>query len=145
MKFPRNAKIFRGQLEAAPFASVFFLLVIFLALSSDIIYTPGIPVRLAQGTDLPGTDKPTIVVAVDASGHFYFQDQMLTDSPDLQRRLREAVSNAPEPPTLVVQADKDVKWEVLVELYLIADRVGFKEALQATRPPPYASTIMPQP
>src|SRR5215813_7949103 len=124
MKFPRNAKIFRGQLEAAPFASVFFLLVIFFALSSDIIYTPGIPVRLAQGTDLPGTDKPTIVVAVDASGHFYFQDQILTDRADLQRRLRAVVSNAPEPPTLVVQADKDVKWEVLVELYLIADQVG---------------------
>ena len=26
MKFPRNARIFRGQLDAAPFAAVFFLL-----------------------------------------------------------------------------------------------------------------------
>ena len=145
MKFPRNAKIFRGQLEAAPFAGVFFLLVIFLALSSDIIYTPGIPVKLAQGLDLPGTDKPTIVVAVDASGHFYFQNQMLTDKADLRRRLREAVANAPQPLTLVVQADKDVKWEVLVQLYLIAGQAGLEDALQATRPPPYSSATIPRP
>jgi len=34
MKFPRNARIFRGQLDAAPFAIVFFLLVLFLMLAS---------------------------------------------------------------------------------------------------------------
>ena len=45
MKFPRNARIFRGHLEIAPFASVFFLLVIFVSLSS-LMYTPsGDPVR----------------------------------------------------------------------------------------------------
>ena len=40
MKFPRNARIFRGQLDAAPFAAVFFLLVIFMMLGS-LVYTPG--------------------------------------------------------------------------------------------------------
>ena len=32
MKFPRNAKIFRGQLDATPFAGVFFCLVLFILL-----------------------------------------------------------------------------------------------------------------
>ena len=144
MKFPRNAKIFRGQLDAAPFAGVFFLLVIFLALSSDIIYTPGIPLKLTQGTDLSGTDKPTVVVAVDASGQFYFQNQNISQA-DLQNRLREAMRDAPEPPTLVVLGDKDVKSEVLDQLYMIAARVGIKEALKATRPPPFSSALLPQP
>jgi hypothetical protein len=40
MKFPRNARIFRGQLDAAPFAAVLFLLVIFLMLGS-LVYTTG--------------------------------------------------------------------------------------------------------
>lgn len=40
MRFARNARIFRGQLDAAPFAAVFFLLVIFMMLGS-LVYTPG--------------------------------------------------------------------------------------------------------
>ena len=54
MKFPRSARIFRGHLDVAPFASVFFLLVIF-ALLGALIYTPGIPVelQLPEANDLP--------------------------------------------------------------------------------------------
>ena len=36
MKFPRNAKIIRSHFDAAPFAAVFFLLVIFLMLGALI-------------------------------------------------------------------------------------------------------------
>ena len=50
MKFPRNARIFRGQLDAAPFASVFFLLVIFVMLGS-VLQTPGVRVDLPQAAN----------------------------------------------------------------------------------------------
>ncbi len=43
MRFPHNTKIFRGQLDAAPFVGVFFLLVIFLLFNSGLVFTPGIP------------------------------------------------------------------------------------------------------
>jgi biopolymer transport protein ExbD len=144
MKFPRNAKIFRGQLDAAPFAGVFFVLVIFVALSSNIIYTPGISVNLPQGSDLPGTDKPTVIVAVDANGQFYFRNQIIHKDA-LRNNLREAVQNSTEPLTLVMQADKDVKSEVLEQLCLIAEEVGIKAALWATRPPPFSSVPRRQP
>ena len=45
MKFPRNARIFRGQLDAAPYAIVFSCLLLFLLLSS-LVYTPGVSIRL---------------------------------------------------------------------------------------------------
>jgi len=66
MKFPRNARIFRGQLDAAPFAAVFFLLVIF-ALLTSLVYTPGVHVTLpsAPAADIAGVDGPTVAVAVD--------------------------------------------------------------------------------
>ena len=41
MKFPRNARILRSQLDAAPFAAVFFLLVIFMMLGSLVLYAGG--------------------------------------------------------------------------------------------------------
>ena len=72
MKFARHARLLRSQLDAAPFAAVFFLLVIFMMLGS-LIYTPGarLELQIPQGKDLPGTDKPTVSVAIDADGRLY--------------------------------------------------------------------------
>ena len=143
MKFSRNARIFRGHLDAAPLAGVFFLLVMFLALSSNLVFTPGISVNLPQGGDLPGTDKPTVVVAVDAGGLLYFENQIVTEK-QLRERLSNAVRKSPEPLTLVVQNDKEVKVDVLVRVSLLAAQAGIKEALVATRPPTFStSTVLP--
>jgi biopolymer transport protein ExbD len=48
MRFERHAKIFRGQLDPAPVAGVFFLLLIFILLG-NLLYTPGVLVEI--GTD----------------------------------------------------------------------------------------------
>ena len=135
MKFPRNARIFRGQLDAAPFATVFFLLVIFLMLGS-LTYTPGVRIRLPMSKDLPGTDKPTVSVAIDASGRLYFQNQWVQEA-DLVSRLKSAVASSSEPLTLVVQADKAVTEEMLLRLTLLAHEAGISEALLATRQSPF--------
>src|SRR5229473_1158577 len=99
MKFPRNARIFRGQLDAAPFAAVFFLLVIFLMLNTQL-YTPGIALSLPVADDLPGTDKPNVAVAIDAGGRLYFENQSISESL-LSKRLHKAVADSSEPLTLI--------------------------------------------
>jgi len=132
VKFPRNAKIFRGQLDAAPFAGVFFCLVIFLLLAL-LVHTPGVRIQLPAATDLPGTDHPSLVVAVDPAGQFYFENQLI-QADELKARLQAAVKKSAEPLTLVVQADKSVKCETLVGLTLLAREAGMKEALLATLP-----------
>ncbi len=134
MKFPRNAKIFRGRLEAGPFAAVFFLLVIFLLLAT-LIYTPGVRLDLPLADDLPGTDRPTVSVAVDARGRYYFENQ-LVEEPKLRSSLQEAVRASSEPLTLVVQADKGVTYEMLIHVTLLARDVGIRDALLATLPRP---------
>jgi biopolymer transport protein ExbD len=134
MRFPRNTKIFRGQLDVAPFAGVFFLLIIFLLLNSSLVFTPGVPVHLPEAGNLPGTGNPTLVVAMDASGQIYFENQISSEE-RLKGKLQAAVAKAREPLTLVVQADKKVTYEMLVPLWLLAQSVGIKEVLQATRPP----------
>jgi biopolymer transport protein ExbD len=132
MKFPRNARIFRGQLDAAPFAAVFFLLVIFLMLGS-LLYTPGVRLQLPMADDLPGTDKPTISVAVDAGGHFYFDNQLVQES-QLTSRLKQAVAASPVPLTLVIHADRAVTTEMLVRLEMLARSAGMTNGLLATLP-----------
>ena len=134
MKFPRNARIFRGQLDAAPFAAVFFLLVIFLMLGS-LIYTPGVPLQLPVANNLPGTDKPTIAVAIDGNGRLYFEDQRVEEN-QLRGRLRQAVKESSEPLTLLVQADKTVSYDMLIHLTLLARDAGIAQAWLATLPRP---------
>jgi biopolymer transport protein ExbD len=133
MRFPRQTKIFRGQLDAAPFAGVFFLLIIFLLFNSSFIYTPGVPIELPPSADLPGTEGATLVVAIDESGQLYFEHQIISEG-QLQTRLRSLVTTAREPLTLVVQADRRVTYEKVIRLGILAEAAGIKKSLWATRP-----------
>lgn len=137
MKFPRNARIFRGQLDAAPFAAVFFLLVIFLMLGS-LVYTPGVPLQLPTASDLPGTDKRHVSVAIDANGRMYFENQGINEN-QLREELRKAAQESPEPLTLVVQADKAVSYGMLMRLALLGRDAGIAQCWLATLPRPVTS------
>jgi len=132
MKFHRNARMLGGILDAAPIASVFFLIVIFVMLG-PLAYTPGVHVQLPAANDLPGTDQPTVTVAVDAANQLYFANQLISE-PELRSRLAAARANSPEPLTLVVQADKSVTYDYLVRLTLLARDAGIHDALLATLP-----------
>lgn len=134
MKFPRTAKIFHGPIDAAPFAGVLFLLLLFVFLGT-LVYTPGVTIQLPVATDLPGMDQRTIAVAVDQSGQLFF-DHQLTSESLLQARLAAAVKESPEPLTLLVQADQSVNYATIIRLSLIARAAGMKQALLATLPAP---------
>jgi len=137
MRFSRNAKIFRGQLDAAPLAGVFFLLVIFLLLAS-LVYTPGIPIQLSR-IELPssqnfiGTTNQTVVVAINIGGQFFFENQIISEA-QLQARLATAASQSHAPLTLMVLADKSVAYNTIVRLTQLAEQAGIKQALLQQRP-----------
>jgi biopolymer transport protein ExbD len=137
VKFPRNARIFRSRLDAAPFATVFFLLLLFLLLAG-LVYTPGVRLDLPAAIDLAGTKKLAIAVAIDANGRLYFENQSVEER-DLGVRLRKAVASAQEPLTLEVQADKAVSSERLIRLALLARDAGIQEVWLATLPRPFAA------
>jgi biopolymer transport protein ExbD len=132
MKFPRNARIFRGQLDAAPFAAVFFLLVIFIMLGS-LMSTPGVRLELPLADDLPGTDRPTVPVAIDSGGRYYYDNQLVQEK-QLFNSLRQVVIGSIQPPTMVVYADRAVSTEMLVRLGMLARSAGITNGLLATLP-----------
>ncbi|HZT23419.1 MAG TPA: biopolymer transporter ExbD [Verrucomicrobiae bacterium] len=141
MKFPRNVRILRSPFEVAPFAAVFFLLVIFLLLTM-LLPAPGLRVALRPpaAADLPGVETPTVAVAVDAAGRYYFADQLVSEA-QLRAGLSNAVVQARAPLTLVIHADKAVTYEQLVRLTLLARDAGITHALLATLPRP--ETVAP--
>ena len=216
MRFPRNAKIFRGQLDAAPLAGVFFLLLIFLLLAS-LIYTPGTPIQFSSnasfdgarklmtvsrtgrvvfenqtyrtnsldllrdnlkklslqttvvisGPDAPreiistlrdmarvlglsvessgiaielpsahnsiGTDGPTVVVSINLTGQFFFENQLIA-KPQLQARLTTLAKQSREPLTLMILADKDVQNGVIQSLTQLANQAGIHKGILGSRP-----------
>lgn len=134
MRFPHRSRIFRGQLDAAPFLGVFFLLILFLLLNSTLVFLPGVPIHLPEEVNLPGSERATAVIAVDATGQFYFENQ-LCDEDQLKRRLQLAVERSQEPVTLVIQADEQASVKVFVRLAALARSLGIREMLQAVRPP----------
>lgn len=135
MKYPRNAKIFRGQLDAAPFAGMLFVLLIFLWISSKLALTPGVRIDLPSVTDpVPGIGMDTVAVAVDSGGNFYFEGRFITEE-DLRLKLKQRLSESTEPLVLEVQPDRSGKLEAAVQLLNSAHALGFKQALIRVRPP----------
>jgi biopolymer transport protein ExbD len=133
MKFPRNAKILRSHFDVAPFATVFFLLLIFM-LFGTLIPSAGIPLKPPTAADLPDVDAPSVHVAVDANGQLYFKNQAVTEKM-LTTSLRVATNAARAPLTLIIHADKSVSYDTLVHLTLLARDYGITNALLATLPP----------
>ncbi len=133
MRFPRNKQIFRGQLDVAAFAGVFFILLIFILMHSRLVFTPGVPIRLPTADDLPGVIGRSVVVSVDAGGQYYFDNQV-TPERRLRTRLSEEVAAAREPLTLIIQADEDVSSGRMMDLMTLARKAGVKDVAWAGRP-----------
>jgi len=135
MKFPRNAKILRSNFDVAPFAAVFFLLLIFVMLGA-LMPVAGVPLLSLQpprADGLPGTDQPTVAMAVDANSNFYFENQIVSLQV-LRTNLRAATNAARAPLTLIIHADKAVSYDTLVQLTLLARDYGITNAWLATLP-----------
>ena len=138
MKFPRNAKLLRSPFDMAPFAAVFFLLVIFLLLGV-LLPTPGLSLKLPKfdvngpGEGLPGTDKPSVAVAIDANGRLFYASQMVTEG-GLETNLLRAAAASRTPLTLVIEADESVTNGELIHVALLAQDAGIHDMLLATQP-----------
>jgi biopolymer transport protein ExbD len=134
MKLPRNARIFQGQLDVAPFAGVFFLLLMFILFSSSFLYRPGIQIDLPEVENpLPGTSLPSLVVSIDSSGRIYYENQVTTEK-DLLGHLRKAVEDSPEPLMLILQADKNATAGTLFAIMNLARNVGVQHTQLASEP-----------
>jgi biopolymer transport protein ExbD len=141
MKFPRRTRLLRNPFDATAYAAVFFLMVIFLMLGSRL-YTPGVKINLPVADHQPGTDRPTLTVAMDESGRYFFQNQII-ESAELQERFTTAAKQAPEPLTLVILMDKATRFDKVLQLQLLARDAGIADALIATLPRASVTPVPP--
>jgi biopolymer transport protein ExbD len=133
MRYPRNARVFRGPADGFLFAGVLMVLLLVVLLHSRLTFVGGVPIQLPEGPLMPGVTNATVTVAVDSRGQCYYLNQ-LTREEDLRAGLSRAVERATGPVTLVLLADRRVANEVLVRLLTLARGVGVAETLLATQP-----------
>ena len=139
MKFPRNARMLKGHLDFAPFASVFFCLLIFIQLSA-VMYKPGVAVKLFPPSASPAASGPVVTVLLDASGGLYFENHYITDA-DLKLRLMEARQRyAPTPLTLEILADTNSLNGRRTQVLNLAQQVGITNYWEGLAPSVFHST-----
>ena len=134
MKFPRNAKVFRGQLDVAAFAGVFFALCLMLVFSTLLVHSPGVEIQLPEVLDarVQGVEPPVINVAVDAQGTIYFESQII-ERASFKNRLSHVVAQFERPPTLIIQGDANADLSMVLSLCELASKSGVSKTLWATR------------
>ena len=71
MRYPRNVKIFRGGVDAAPFAGLFFATVLFLVLLYSHVFFPGVPIALSDMEGPPEASERTVALLSDGTVRFF--------------------------------------------------------------------------
>jgi biopolymer transport protein ExbD len=129
MRFPRQARIFRGQIDAVPVVGVFFLLLIFLLLKSSLVFQPGVPIEFAKPVESSSSPSSVRSVRLNAKGQFIyggriFRDRELSDRlARLKERIRADFQAAPGG-TLLVTTEPGVSHELVVRIRNLARELG---------------------
>lgn len=134
MKIARTTRLFRGQLDLAPFLCVIFP-VAFVAVFHSYLVLPHGTRLVLPSVDSGPVVKPgeaMLVVAVDAARRLYFENQLVSPATletALQRRIQSG-----GPTLLLIQADTTVPYGHLADLVTLARRTGVKEAVFSALP-----------
>ena len=142
---PEN-RLNRGLVGAAPWVNLALLVALYLYLLAPNVLQPGVAVQLPDSPFVDGRHygHSIVVLSLPVAGAarreeiFFFDDQRYLGRENAQvDALRAALARAwagkPNLP-LVIQADRDVRHETLVNLFNMASDAGFREVTLGTRP-----------
>lgn len=134
MRFQRTTRLFRGQLDLAPFLCVLFPVALAAVLHSHLVLPRGNRITLPTSAAGPAiaAGEPTLVLAVDKHQRLYFENQVTTLQGLEQTLVRRSRSNPSN--ILLVEADVAVSHGFLVGLSELARRSGMREIVLSTLP-----------
>ena len=134
MRFQRTTRLFRGQLDLAPFLCVLFPVALAAELHSHLVLPRGnriaLPASGAGPAVAPG--EPTLILAIDKHQRLYFENQVTTLQ-SLEQTLSRRAQNNPSN-VLLVEADAAVSYGFLLGVSELARRSGMREIVLSTLP-----------
>lgn len=111
---------------------IVLLLLIFFLLSSSFFVQPGIKVNLPKAITGQVDTKDRIYVTITKKEMIFVNNRKITKS-DLNGELKSLLESNPEK-MVVIQADKDLTIESMIEVVDIAKLAGAQKFLLATQP-----------
>jgi len=109
---------------------VIFLLLIFFLVTSTFSEQPSLKIDLPRATSSGSGHKEELVLAVSRNGNLYLDQREVTRS-ELPGLLAEAARKSDDP-SLVLRADRQVSYGLIVELMDISRRVGVEKIVALT-------------
>jgi biopolymer transport protein ExbD len=130
MRYPRNIKIFRGGVDAAPFAGLFFATVLFLVLLYSHVFFPGVPIELSDVEGPPEASART--VAVLKNGNVRFLGETV-DMAGFQSTLKEHMQKGDLPRRVVLESEPGVDEQLPKRVENLLRDAGLSIKLPGTR------------
>ena len=126
MNLRQNSKI-STEFNASSLTDIVFLLLIFFIIISSVVKDPALKLVLPKGVNDVSTVSETIVVSVDKNLNYAVNDKKTTFA-RLPFELREVLKgnlNA----TVSIRGDKDIRYEDVMNVVMLADKEGAKVVL----------------
>ncbi len=122
----------RAQINMTSLIDVMFLLLIFFMVSSTFRDHQGIDIALPESKTGTAQEQTPYTIAISAAGEIYFADKQVDTA-----KLRTAMANvlAEDPAaSLVLRADEEADFGVVVRVIDIAREVGGNQLVIPTQP-----------
>ena len=134
MRGGRNRK-FKSEINVVPYIDVMLVLLVIFMVVAPITAPNVINLPTSGRSTLPPTDYIEIMLKPDSSAVIGIHGQSASNSKnpeDLGNRLRALHKKNPDLPVLI-SADKEIKYDTVVQTINSANKIGIKRVGLATR------------
>ncbi|MDD5644191.1 MAG: biopolymer transporter ExbD [bacterium] len=121
----------RRTINITSLIDVMFLLLIFFAVTSTFLEHPGLTIELPTAKSSDVVETKEIIVVVTKEGKILINDIDIEKN-NFENQLKKAFENTKEP-TMILKADKDVSYGLIIELMDSAKRIGLKKVVAFTK------------
>jgi biopolymer transport protein ExbD len=121
-----------NEINMTPLVDVMLVLLIIFIITIPVMQH-AVSIDLPRATNQPESAKPeTILLSVDASGAYYWNEALVSDD-ELASRFAQAATVQPQP-ELHIRGDKAVRYERVAMVMSAAQRGGLKKIAFVTDP-----------
>jgi biopolymer transport protein ExbD len=122
-----------AEINTTPLVDVMLVLLIIFLITVPVI-TRTIRLDLPKAVNAPTETKPeNVTLAVDANGNVYWNDLRMPNNEVLLERLKVSAVQKPQP-EVHVRADKNVRYEYVGRVIVLAQRAGIIKVGFITEP-----------
>ena len=134
MKRRQRAKLM-AEINIAPFTDVILVLLIIFMVTTPLIYRSSIKIALPQVSgNQQQVDSKDINIFVNASGEIFLENRkynLKLDADVLKFKLQQLLK-AYKDCAIIINGDKSVKYDFVVQVIDMASKVGIKHLVLAT-------------